>query len=91
MTTLHKTLLSGAALAAFLPAMALAQEATTLVQKLSAGLHTLPEVDDVHYGATQKQEVWRDGAIAGERGAPGGDPAGRWHEGRRMVGAFARR
>ena len=44
-------------------AEALAQEATTLVQKLSAGLHTLPEVDDVHYGATQKQEVWRDGKV----------------------------
>lgn len=35
-------------------AEALAQEATTLVQKLSAGLHTLPEVDDVHYGATRR-------------------------------------
>ena len=44
-------------------AEALAQEASTLVQKLSAGLHTLPEVDDVHYGATQKQEVWRDGKV----------------------------
>ena len=44
-------------------AEALAQEASTLVQKLSAGLHTLPEVDDVHYGATQKQEIWRDGKV----------------------------
>ncbi len=44
-------------------AEALAQEATTLTQKLSAGLHTLPEVEDVHYGATQKQEVWRDGKV----------------------------
>ena len=42
---------------------ALAQEATTLTQKLSAGLHTLPEVEDVHYGATRKQEVWRDGKV----------------------------
>ncbi len=40
---------------------ALALEAMTLQQKLSAGLHTLPEVEDVHYGATHKQEVWRDG------------------------------
>ena len=44
-------------------AEALAHEATTLTQKLSAGLHTLPEVEDVHYGATQKQEVWRDGKV----------------------------
>ena len=31
-------------------AEALAQEASTLAQKLSAGLHTLPDVEDVHYG-----------------------------------------
>ena len=42
---------------------ALAQEAMTLQQKLSAGLQTLPEVEDVHYGATEKQEVWRDGKV----------------------------
>ena len=42
---------------------ALALEAMTLQQKLSAGLKTLPEVEDVHYGATAKQEVWRDGKV----------------------------
>ena len=42
---------------------ALAQEAMTLQQKLSAGLQTLPEVEDVQYGATAKQEVWRDGKV----------------------------
>ncbi len=42
---------------------ALAQEAMTLQQKLAAGLRTLPEVEDVHYGATTKQEVWRDGRV----------------------------
>ena len=41
----------------------LAQEAITLQQKLAAGLQTLPEVDDVHYGATRKEEVWRDGKV----------------------------
>ncbi len=42
---------------------ALAQEAMTLQQKLAAGLQTLPEVEDVHYGATRKEEVWRDGKV----------------------------
>lgn len=42
---------------------ALAQEALVLQKKLSAGLHTLPEVEDVHYGASHKQEVWRDGKV----------------------------
>ena len=42
---------------------ALAQEAMTLQQKLSAGLRTLPEVEDVQYGATAKEEVWRDGKV----------------------------
>lgn len=39
----------------------LAMEALALQQKLSAGLRTLPEVDEVHFGASHKQEVWRDG------------------------------
>mgnify|MGYP006193201697 CR=1 FL=1 len=39
----------------------LAREALEIQQKLSAGLRTLPEVDDVHFGASHKQEVWRDG------------------------------
>lgn len=39
----------------------LAQEAARFQQKLAAGLQTLREVDDVEYGVTAKQEVWRDG------------------------------
>ncbi len=42
---------------------ALALEAMTLQQKLTAGLHTLAQVAEVHYGATPKQEVWRDGRV----------------------------
>ncbi len=44
-------------------AEALALEAMTLQQKLTAGLQTLPQVAEVHYGATPKQEVWRDGRV----------------------------
>jgi polyhydroxyalkanoate synthase len=40
-----------------------AEEATRFQQKLGAGLQTLRDVDDVHYGATTKQEVWRDGKV----------------------------
>ncbi|HLM52963.1 MAG TPA: class III poly(R)-hydroxyalkanoic acid synthase subunit PhaC [Pseudoxanthomonas sp.] len=43
---------------------ALALEALALQRKLAAGLQVLPQVDDVHYGATPKQEVWRDGKVA---------------------------
>jgi polyhydroxyalkanoate synthase len=39
----------------------LAEEAARFQQKLGAGLQTLREVDDVDYGATAKEEVWRDG------------------------------
>lgn len=39
----------------------LAQEALRMQSKLAAGLETLREVDDFDYGATSKQEVWRDG------------------------------
>lgn len=39
----------------------LAREALQAQAKLAAGLGTLREVDDVDYGATAKQEVWRDG------------------------------
>ncbi len=42
---------------------ALALEAMILQQKLTAGLQTLPQVAEVHYGATPKQEVWRDGRV----------------------------
>ena len=43
---------------------ALAEEALRLQRKLGAGLDTLREVDDVHYGATRREEVWRDGKVA---------------------------
>ena len=39
----------------------MAEEATRFQQKLGAGLETLREVGDFDYGATAKQEVWRDG------------------------------
>jgi polyhydroxyalkanoate synthase subunit PhaC len=41
----------------------LAEEAAGMQQKLGAGLNTLREMDPVHYGATAKQEVWRDGKV----------------------------
>ena len=41
----------------------LAQEALRAQDKLRAGLDTLREVDDVDYGATAKEEVWRDGKV----------------------------
>src|SRR3546814_18839476 len=41
----------------------LAAEAAEFQQKLVAGLDTLREVDDVDYGATDKEEVWRDGKV----------------------------
>ena len=43
---------------------ALAEEALQLQRKLGAGLETLREVDDVDYGATRREEVWRDGKVA---------------------------
>jgi polyhydroxyalkanoate synthase len=42
---------------------ALAHEAWQLQQKLAAGVDTLRKVDDVEYGATARQEVWRDGKV----------------------------
>ena len=42
-------------------AESLAQEAVQLQGKLRAGLDTLHALDDVDYGATAREEVWRDG------------------------------
>ena len=56
---------------------ALAREALALQQKLLAGLKTLPEVDDVHYGATRKEEVWRDGKVVLYRFVGEGKPTAR--------------
>ncbi|MHC9085463.1 class III poly(R)-hydroxyalkanoic acid synthase subunit PhaC [Luteimonas sp. RIT-PG2_3] len=41
----------------------IAEEAAMFQRKLGAGMHTLREVEDVAYGATEKQEVWRDGKV----------------------------
>jgi len=41
----------------------LAEEAMKVQQKLGAGLKTLREVDDVDYGATEKEAVYRDGRL----------------------------
>ena len=41
----------------------LAEEATKMQHKLAAGLETLTEVDEVEYGATRREEVWRDGKV----------------------------
>ena len=42
---------------------ALAEEAMRMQSKLRAGLDTLREVDDVDFGVTNRQEVWRDGKV----------------------------
>jgi polyhydroxyalkanoate synthase len=53
---------------------ALAEEALKLQVKLGAGLNTLREVDDVDYGATAREEVWRDGKVVLYRYVGGGKP-----------------
>lgn len=42
---------------------ALAFEAQTMQRKLSAGLSTLRQLGDTHYGVTPKQAVWSDGKV----------------------------
>ncbi len=42
----------------------LLQEMQALQRKLLEGLKVLPGVEDVNYGATKRQEVWRDGKVA---------------------------
>jgi len=41
----------------------LAHEAMTMQRKLAAGLTTLRNLDDVHYGATDKEAVYSDGKL----------------------------
>ena len=41
----------------------LANEAMRFHHQLAAGLQTLREVGDYDYGATAKEEVWRDGKV----------------------------
>lgn len=45
-------------------AESLANEAMAAQNKLRAGLDTLREVGDIQYGATDREEVWRDGKVA---------------------------
>ena len=42
-------------------AEALAEEAAKFQRKLEAGIGTLREMDEVHFGVTAREEVWRDG------------------------------
>jgi polyhydroxyalkanoate synthase len=46
-----------------LPPDRLAHEAMAYQSKLAAGLKSLREVGDFDYGATPKEEVWRDGKV----------------------------
>ncbi|HWS78716.1 MAG TPA: alpha/beta fold hydrolase, partial [Thermomonas sp.] len=39
----------------------LAEEAGKVQRKLEAGIGTLRGMDDVHFGVTAREEVWRDG------------------------------
>lgn len=41
----------------------LAQESMRFQAKLRAGLDTLRQVEDIDYGATTREEVWRDGKV----------------------------
>jgi len=41
----------------------LAEEATRLQRKLTAGVRTLHEMDEVDFGVTPREEVWRDGKV----------------------------
>ncbi len=44
-------------------AESLAEEAAKLQRKLGAGLQTLRNMDEVHFGFTKREEVWRDGKV----------------------------
>lgn len=57
----------------------LMQETLAMQRKLMEGLQLLPSVDDVDYGATAREEVWRDGKVVlyrfvGEQPQPHGRP-----------------
>ena len=41
----------------------LAEEAAKLQRKLGAGLQTLRNMDEVHFGFTAREQVWRDGKV----------------------------
>ncbi len=44
-------------------AESLAEEAGKLQRKLGAGLQTLRNMDEVHFGVSEREEVWRDGKV----------------------------
>ncbi len=44
-------------------AESLAEEAGKFQRKLEAGIGTLRGMDDVHFGVTAREEVWRDGKV----------------------------
>ena len=46
-----------------LSAESLANESVQMQSKLAAGIDTLREVEDVDYGATGREEIWRDGKV----------------------------
>jgi len=57
----------------------LVQETLAMQRKLMEGLQMLPSVDDVDYGATAREEVWRDGKVVlyrfvGDRAVEGRRP-----------------
>lgn len=41
----------------------LMQETLSMQRKLREGLKLLPGVDDVDYGVTEREEIWRDGKV----------------------------
>ena len=43
--------------------VSLAEEMSKMQRKLAAGIGTLREMDDVHFGVTAREEVWRDGKV----------------------------
>ncbi|MCH1909327.1 class III poly(R)-hydroxyalkanoic acid synthase subunit PhaC [Stenotrophomonas sp. Y6] len=54
----------------------LLQETLQLQQKLADGLKLLPGVEDVDYGVTERQPVWRDGKVTLYRFVGGAAPSG---------------
>ncbi|MDO5504812.1 MAG: class III poly(R)-hydroxyalkanoic acid synthase subunit PhaC [Pseudoxanthomonas suwonensis] len=55
----------------------LANEALQFQNKLAAAFETLRKVDDVDYGATPREEVWRDGKVVLYRFVGEGKPTAR--------------
>ncbi|MDQ3039722.1 MAG: class III poly(R)-hydroxyalkanoic acid synthase subunit PhaC [Pseudomonadota bacterium] len=56
-------------------AESLAEETGKLQRKLGAGINTLRNMDEVHFGVTAREEVWRDGKVVLYRYRGGRTPA----------------